>query len=144
MLAGGSTGGSTLSSFDLALADLNTPFHPPLEPMSVTGEDSSCTSFTWYTFSTRHSYLLLSALDENQQPGFEAYSGAAIGANDGSFQAQPDNPFGPPLNFDSNAYLYGSFPVSQYPALVPVDLGGPSCARTSAQSVLYHKSEVIN
>ena len=147
MLAGGSTGDSTSLPFGLAFADMNIPFIPPLEPMRVTGEDLSCTSIAWYTFNTCHSYLLLSALHENQQPGFEAYSGAVIGANDGTFQAQSDNiqdSFGPSLNFDSNEYLYGGFPASQYLGHGNVDLGEPSRARTSARSALYHKTEVMN
>ena len=81
-------GGSTSSPFGLTTADKNNPFLLPLEPMRVTGEDPSCTSIAWDPFSTRHSCLLLSALHENQQPGFDAYAGAVIRANDGTFQVQ--------------------------------------------------------
>ncbi|SRR5258706_9294068 len=127
--------GSSSSLFGLAFPDENNPFLPPLEPIRVTGEDSTCTSIAWDTSSTRRSYLLLSALHESQQPGFKAYSGAVIGAN-------IHDPFCPSLNFDSNEYLYGpsGFPTFQYPIPVPVDLGGANCATTSARSVLYHKN----
>ena len=141
-------GGSASSPFGSAFAEMSTPFFPPLEPMRVTVEDSSCTLISWYTYSTRHSYLLLSALHENQQPGFEAYLGGVIGANDGTFQAQSDNihdSFGPSMNFESNEYLYGDFPASQYPGPGPVDLGGPSCPSTATRSVIYvSQTEVIN
>ena len=127
-------GASTSSPYGFAFADENNPFLPPLEPMRVTGEDPSCTSIAWDTFSTLRSYLLLSVLHENQQPGFEAYSGAVISAN-------IHDTFCPSLNFNSNEYLYGpsGFPAFQYPIPVPVDLGEPSGAGTSARSVLYNK-----
>jgi len=141
--------GPISSDFGLAFLDNNNPFISPNEPMRVTGQDSNGTSIACATFSTYYSYLLLSALHENQQLGLEAYAGTVGGANFGALQAPSDNiqdSFNPPLNFDSNEYYRGSsgFPAFQCSLPVPLDLGGPSCERSSARSVLYNTTEVIN
>ena len=101
--------------------------------------DSDGRKFKLYVHSVGHvEHLLLmpaaSAFHTNQQPGLEA-----------PFQNIQDQ-FGS-LNFGSNEYLYGSngFPDFPYPIFGHIDqLGGPSCARSSTQSVVYHKPEVIH
>ena len=108
------------------------------DPFLVTGQDPNCASIAWATFSVCRSYLLLLALNENQQPTLEA--GAVIGAYHGAFQAQSDNTqdsFDPLLNFDPNEYYYGLSGFSPFQPPLSV-LGEPSGVRIPARSVLYN------
>ena len=103
-----------------------------------------CTSIVGAAFSTCCLLLILVAFTFTAH---EAGAGIEAGAeidNDAAFQAQSNNiqdSFNPSLDFDSNGYYYGL--NGFLPSSLPV-LGGPSSARTSARSVLYNKTEVLN
>ena len=129
------------SPFGLAGPDENHTFFNPLVPMWMPGQPANSTPIAWGTFSTCYSYPPLLAPHENRQPGLVAHTGAVIGSNDGAFLAHSDNiqdSLVSSLNFGSNEYFHGSsgFPASLHSFPVPVDLGGPSVARTTALSVL--------
>ena len=123
-------------------------------PILVTGQESNCTSIVGAAFSTcLYSTLSLFTFTAHEagadiEIGADIEAGADIGPGpiviDGAFQAQPNNiqdSSDSLLGFGSNGYRYGSSGFLQ-PSL-PV-LGEPSGARTSARSVLYNKTEVLN
>ena len=132
------------SHFDLIFSNMN---HPVL----VTGQDSNCTSIVGAAFSTCCLLLILVAFTFTaHEAGSDIETGADIGpgpiVNDGAFQAQSNNiqdSFDSLMDFGSNGYHYGLSGFLPFQSSLPV-LGEPSSARTSARSVLYNKTEVLN
>ena len=117
-------------------------------PVLVTVQDSNCTSIVGAAFSTCCLLLILVAFTFTaHEAGSGVEAGANIGpgpiVNDGAFQAQSNNiqdSFDSLLDFGSNGYHYG------FNGFLPFQpsLREPSSARTTARSVLYNKTEVLN